>query len=254
MKPGCTFTKTAQSFGARLTYSSAMTGPIHQSTGVAATNAAPTGVPSIDAFVLGPFATNCYLVRTATAQGCWIVDPGFDPSPVIRRVKELDLRPQAVLLTHAHVDHIAGIDSVLRAFPKTPVLLHEAEKGWLSNPELNLSALAGEQVTAHGPDVTIRDGQTLTLEGMEWLVLATPGHSPGGVTFYHAPSNSAIVGDSLFSGSIGRTDFPGSDFQTLENSIKARLYTLPDSTTIYPGHGPTSSIGMEKRNNPFVRA
>jgi glyoxylase-like metal-dependent hydrolase (beta-lactamase superfamily II) len=89
---------------------------------------------------------------------------------------------------------------------------------------------------------------------MEWQVLHTPGHSPGGITLYHAPSGSAIVGDALFAGSIGRTDFPGSDFATLERAIRTRLYTLPDATTIYPGHGPTSTIGVEKRSNPFVQA
>jgi hydroxyacylglutathione hydrolase len=218
-----------------------MSNPLHQS------------VPILEAYELGPFATNCYLVRTPDAPGCWIVDPGLEPEPVISRVRELGLQPRAVVLTHAHVDHIAGVDSVLRAFPGTPVWLHEAEREWTSDPCLNLSILTGLEITCHGPDRLLRDGDTLSLEGLEWAVFHTPGHSPGGLTLYHAPSRTAIVGDALFAGSIGRTDFPGSDFATLERSIRTRLYTLPDDTTIYPGHGPTSTIGREKRSNPYVR-
>src|SRR5687768_11984112 len=104
-----------------------MTRSVHQSSGAPG---APAPTPLIEAFVLGPFATNCYVVRTREAPGCWIVDPGMDPSPVIARVRELNLKPQAIVLTHAHVDHIAGVDSTLRAFPRTPVLLHEAEERW----------------------------------------------------------------------------------------------------------------------------
>jgi hydroxyacylglutathione hydrolase len=210
--------------------------------------------PVIEGFVLGPFAQNCYVVRTEGAGGCWIVDPGFDPEEVVERVRELKATPEAIVLTHAHVDHIAGIDKVLRAFPKVPVWVHEAEKEWLSNPMLNLSALSGMEVTASGPDRLLKDGDELTLEGMTWKVLHTPGHSPGSVTFFHAPSSTAIVGDALFAGSIGRTDFPGSDHRTLERAIRARLYTLPDETIVYPGHGPDTTVGHEKRTNPYVRA
>lgn len=220
-----------------------MSNPVHH----------PAHAPILEAYVLGPFATNCYLVRTQDSRGCWIVDPGLNPTPVIARVRDLNLSPRAVVLTHAHVDHIAGVDSVLRAFPGTPVLLHEAEREWTSDPRLNLSILSGMEVTCHGPDRLLRDGDALTLDGLEWSVLHTPGHSPGGVTLHHAPSHTAIVGDSLFAGSIGRTDFPGSDFATLERSIRERLYTLPDPTSIHPGHGPESTIGRERRSNPFVR-
>ncbi len=213
----------------------------------------PDSSPSITPFVLGPFATNSYIVRMPRRPGCWIIDPSFQPTPLIQHINAQGLTPQAILLTHAHVDHIAGIDAVLRAFPKVPVHLHEAETAWLSDPLLNLSAMGEMPVTVHGPDRTLKDGDTLTLEGSTWDVLFTPGHSPGGVTFSHAPSRTAIVGDTLFSGSIGRTDFPGGDFNTLARSIRARLYTLPGATIIYPGHGPDSTIAAEMRTNPYVR-
>jgi hydroxyacylglutathione hydrolase len=224
-------------------------------------SSANTPVPcTIEGFALGPFETNCYLVYPAEAAAgargrpCWIVDASFQPSEMTERVRELGLNPEALLLTHAHVDHIAGVDEVLAAFPGTPVLIHAAEKEWLGNPMLNLAAGAGMRTTAHGPDGFLEDGQELELGGSRWRVLYTPGHSPGGVTLYCDAAKAALVGDALFAGSIGRTDFPGCDHDLLMQSIRGRLYALPDETTIYPGHGPTSTIGREKRSNPFVRA
>lgn len=207
----------------------------------------------IEGITLGPFETNSYIVSVEGGTACWIVDPSFGPEPLIDRVRESGLKPTAVLLTHAHADHIAGVDEVLEAFPGTPVVVHEAERRWLADPMLNLGMLGGFEVTAQGPTRTYGEGDTLELEGSRWTILHTPGHSPGGVTLYHAPSKVAIVGDTLFFGSVGRSDFPGSDPRTLAASIREKLYRLPDETTIYPGHGPASSIGAEKRTNPFVR-
>ena len=217
-----------------------------------------TNGPGVECFTLGPFATNCYVVTpgeggTGDAKSCWIVDASFEPGEMIGHVRERGLKPAALVLTHAHVDHIAGVRDVLGAFPGTPLLIHEAESGWLNDPLLNLSAMMGMPVTAPEATRVLREGEVLGLSRDEWRVMHTPGHSPGGITLYHEPSGTAIVGDSLFSGSIGRTDFPGSDHATLERSIRERLYTLPDDVRIWPGHGPGSTIGREKKTNPFVR-
>lgn len=234
----------------------------HRAESTASVSPGTAVTPRIQRFTLGPFETNCYVVSVPGSAGCWIVDAGFEPGVLIDWVKESGLNPERLLLTHAHVDHIAGVSEVVRAFGSAasgggkplPVAVHEAEVEWLSNPMLNLSALIGMDVTAPGPSEVLRDGDWLTLAGTRWRVLHTPGHSPGGITLYHVESGTAIVGDTLFNGSVGRTDFPGSDPGTLTTSIRERLYTLPDATVIYPGHGESSTIGREKRGNPFVRA
>jgi hydroxyacylglutathione hydrolase len=202
---------------------------------------------------LGPFATNSYLVSVPGSADCWIIDPSFGPAALIERVRGRGLTPVAIVLTHAHVDHIAGVADVRRAFPGVPVLVHATEAEWLSEPMLNLSALTGMRVTAPGPDGFLEDGKTLTLAGTTWTIRHTPGHSPGGVVLIHDPSGCVIAGDTLFAGSIGRTDFPGGDAATLASSIRNVLYRLPDETRVYPGHGPPTTVGAERRSNPYVR-
>lgn len=205
-------------------------------------------------FALGPFETNCYVVAADGSADCWIVDASFEPEPMIEHVGEAGLAPAALVLTHAHVDHIAGVSAVLAAFPGLPVWMHPAEAAWLNSPMLNLSEAMGAPVTAPGPDAPLEHGQRISLAGTSWTILHTPGHSPGGITLHCEAAGLAIVGDALFAGSIGRTDFPGSDFDTLAASIRDRLYTMPDETRVLPGHGPETTIGREKRSNPFVRA
>lgn len=209
---------------------------------------------SVRGWPLGPFETNCYVVCAAGTDACWIVDPGLDPSEVIETIRAERLRPAAIVLTHAHLDHIAGIPGVLRAFPGIPILGHAAEQDWPQSPALNLSESYGIPIAVPGATRLIADGETLKLGDDAWRVLHTPGHSPGGLTFVNDAARAAIVGDTLFAGSIGRSDFPGSDERQLHESIRAKLYTLPDEVRVLPGHGPATTIGREKRSNPYVKA
>jgi glyoxylase-like metal-dependent hydrolase (beta-lactamase superfamily II) len=212
----------------------------------------PNATPIVEGFALGPFATNCYLVRCGGE--AWVVDVSFEPGPMIERARETGDRITRILLTHAHVDHIAGLAEARRAFPEALVAIHPAERSWLANPELNLSVALGEPFSTEPSEDTLEDGQTLEIGGSTWRVVHTPGHSPGGVTLHCPDAGLALVGDTLFEGSIGRYDFPTSDGPTLFRSIQERLYTLPDDTRVLPGHGPETTIGAEKRSNPFVRA
>lgn len=208
----------------------------------------------IDGFTLGPFATNCFILRDPDSADCWIIDAGWGARAMIERIEAEELSPVRLILTHAHPDHIAGVPEFREAFPGLPVALHAAEKDWLGDPVKNLSALLGEDpVVMDPPDEILEDDQDLGLGENTWRVLHTPGHSPGGVTLYCPELAVAFAGDTLFAGSIGRYDFPSSDGPTLFESIRNRLYTLPDDTAVLPGHGPATTIGREKKSNPFVR-
>ncbi len=204
----------------------------------------------IKPFALGDYQTNCFIVTEDDE--CWVIDCGYEPAALIDYLKTNELKPNAILLTHCHSDHIAGIDQLLSLTGTIPIYAHTLEQEWNMNPMLNLSGLAGRPVTATPPTETLSDGQTLTLRESTWRVVHTPGHSPGSVCFIHDESNQAIVGDTLFAGSIGRHDFPTSNVDDLRNSIQKTIMSLPDDMMVYPGHGPSTTIGHERQTNPFV--
>ncbi|MFD1018741.1 MBL fold metallo-hydrolase [Thalassobacillus hwangdonensis] len=196
---------------------------------------------------LGPLGTNAYIIREG--KECLIVDPGGEGEKLITYLNEEALKPVAALLTHAHFDHIGAVDKVRDHF-KIPVYLHKEEKDWLMDPTKNGSSFfqMGE-ITAEDPDHLLTPGP-LTVGPFKMEVRHTPGHSPGSVSFIF--DTFAVSGDALFQRGIGRTDLPGGDMQTLLTSIRTELFSLGDAYVVYPGHGPATTIGEEKSENPFL--
>jgi len=213
---------------------------------------AVAGDLNIECFSLGEWQTNCYLLHRAGGKPCWLVDAGFDPQPMIEAVRRNNLEPQRLVLTHAHVDHIGGIAAVRAVWPDLPIAIHEAEVSFLSRPDQNLSLFLESPVIAPEADDVLHHGDELELDGLVFEVRHTPGHSPGGITLVQADSHAALVGDALFHDSVGRVDFPTSDGPTLLKSIQEQLLSLPDETRVLAGHGPETTIGRERANNPFL--
>ncbi len=201
------------------------------------------------------FGQNAYVAALAGRDDCVVVDPGFDTATLVDRVQSNRLTPAAVLVTHGHADHIAGIAAFKSHWPDCPILIGEHEADKLTDPKLNLSRDFGFPIVSPAADILVRDGETIELAGMPLTVREIPGHSSGHVIFVletDQPSR-AFVGDVIFSGSIGRTDFPDGDFDLLAQRIRSKLYCLPDETILLPGHGPATTVGREKASNPFVR-
>ncbi len=199
---------------------------------------------------LGPLGTNCYIVHNH--EQALVIDPGGEANKVVTFLREEQLSAQAILLTHAHFDHIGGVQA-LRTDLDLDVYLHQNELEWLSNPDLNRSRSFGSEIVTDRAEHTLKPG-TLQIGPFQFDVLHTPGHSPGSVSFVFAEAGFVISGDVLFRLGIGRTDLPGGDIRKLELSIKNQLYALRDSLIVYPGHGPRTTIEAEKENNPFFPA
>lgn len=201
--------------------------------------------------VVGPFEVNCYLYwDEATSDGV-IIDPGLDGDVIIHEVGKSGMAPRAILLTHGHGDHIAAVEPVKEHF-QLPLYVGKGDEELMRNPSANVSELIGQPIVAPRPDHIVEDEQTIAIGSLQFSVIATPGHTPGGVCYLDEKANLIFTGDSLFWGSIGRTDLPGGSLNTLLDSIKGKLMKLPDSITCYPGHGPQTTIGAEKSQNPFL--
>lgn len=208
----------------------------------------------IQTIVSMPFAENSYVAWHEGRADCVVIDPGTEPEAILQFLRAQGLTPAAILNTHGHVDHIAGNADLKGAFPDAPLVIGVGDEPLLSDPVLNVSRWAGFDVVSPPADRVVREGDTLLFAGLALDIREIPGHSPGHIVYAVRDSGIVFGGDVLFRGSIGRTDFPGGSLETLAAGIREKLYTMPDETVIYPGHGPVTKVGHEKRTNPFVSA
>ncbi len=206
----------------------------------------------ISYLVLGPFMTNTYLVWNEDGMDGIIIDPSFTPEHIWQAVLKIGMVPKKILLTHAHVDHIAGLNFLREKFPDAKVYMSAKDLPLLTSASMNLSNMLDQPVVCGKPDVLVMEGDHITEGAIDLEVLETPGHTPGGLSFYDKKEGLVFTGDTLFQGSVGRTDFPGGSMTTLLAGIRSELFTLPDATHVLPGHGEPTTIGVEKRTNPFL--
>lgn len=211
-------------------------------------------IMQIDCLVMGAYETNCYILRSSeTAEDCLVIDPGLGPDRLIEYLQEQELNPVAVVLTHGHIDHIAGVAALRERFPDIKVYVHKLDAEMLTEPYANLSAMAGSAFSVEPAEFSLDEQDVIELAGVKLSVLHTPGHTPGGICLYSEEEGVVFSDDVLFAESIGRTDFPNGSMEQLLNSVKEKLFILPDETKVYPGHGPVTTIAHEKAHNPFLR-
>lgn len=204
----------------------------------------------IKTFIAGMMQTNCYVASNEETKECFLVDPAVCTPDMVSYIKENGLKLQAILLTHGHFDHILGITEFLREF-EVPVYAYEAEKELLEDAEKNLSSAYGMFYTFKEAEY-LKDGQVLEIAGMKIKVIYTPGHTVGGCCYYLEEEKVLFSGDTLFYTSIGRTDFETGSYNKLVNSVRLKLFRLPDEVKVYPGHMSETTIGYEKKYNPFL--
>ena len=201
-----------------------------------------------------PFAENSYLVWDDAGTDAFVIDPGFEPELIVEALQERGLTLVAIVCTHGHCDHIAGNAALKRAYPDAPVIIGAGDAAMLTDANKNLSGGYGFDVISPPADRLVTDGEALTVAGITMDVGEIPGHSPGHVVYVLRDTKPTRVlgGDVLFRGGVGRTDFPGGSFPQLKAGIRRVLWPLPDDTVVYPGHGPVTTTGQEKRTNPYL--
>ncbi|NQV33379.1 MAG: MBL fold metallo-hydrolase [Phycisphaeraceae bacterium] len=207
----------------------------------------------IKTFVLGAFQTNSYVLRSEdSSTACVVIDTGLTADTLTAFLQAKSYTPKALILTHGHADHIAGVPELIALWPELTVYAHQAEASVLSDPNLNLSTMAGTPMAIECAVQHVVQDQIIEAAGIRLKALHTPGHTQGGMSLYAEERGVVFSGDTLFAESVGRTDFPGGSQATLIQSIRDQLFVLPDETRVYPGHGPSTTIGHEKQHNPYA--
>lgn len=203
-----------------------------------------------ETLVVGALETNCYLAFCPETRISAVIDPGADPEKIIQAIAELELKPVLLINTHGHVDHV-GANKDIKDKYSVPLCIHEADQKMLGSVlQSGLSFLLGAKASPEA-DRFLEDGEILDIGHQQLAVIHTPGHSPGSISL---KSNGLIfTGDTLFSGGVGRTDLPGGSWKELEKSINERILRFPDDVLILPGHGPTTTVGQERADNPFLQ-
>lgn len=201
--------------------------------------------------VVGPFAANCYLAACRRTGEALLVDPGGDVARALGMRAPEGFRVVRIFCTHGHVDHVAGAAEAKR-LTGAPLEIHPADEGWLAAVPSQAEMFGFEAAEAPTAELHAEDGETIRFGDLEAKVLHTPGHSAGSSCLWFPSTGVVFTGDTLFAGSVGRTDLPGGDFEALASSIRGKLLGLGDDVRFYPGHGPAGTIGEERRSNPFV--
>lgn len=204
----------------------------------------------IGRMVVGPVQTNCYYVLNEDTKEAVVIDPADKGDRIYEEITKRGMTIRGILLTHGHFDHVMGLDS-LRKAADVKAYIGEGDAALIESADLNVSHMFGMPFSTKA-DETVKDGQVLEMAGMKIKVIGTPGHTAGGVSYYFEDAGIVVSGDTLFSESVGRTDFPTSSSAQLRESIKEKLFALPEDVYVYPGHGPVTTIEHEKANNPFV--
>jgi glyoxylase-like metal-dependent hydrolase (beta-lactamase superfamily II) len=206
----------------------------------------------LETFPVGPLQCNCTILGDEAAREAIVIDPGDDITRIHRRLEELGLKLKQILITHGHIDHVGGALK-LKRLTGAPILLNENDLPQLNMMDMQAAWLGVATPEVGSPDESLTDGMTVGLTCCPAQVLHTPGHTQGSVCLHFVPLNLLVAGDTLFAGSVGRTDLPGGDGPQLIRSIESRLLALPDDTRVIPGHGPATTIGDERESNPFLR-
>ncbi|RQD76722.1 MAG: MBL fold metallo-hydrolase [Candidatus Syntrophonatronum acetioxidans] len=199
---------------------------------------------------VGNLMSNCYIIGCQDTSEAVVIDPGAEPDTILAVLEENNLKLKYIINTHGHVDHM-GANEPLQKATSADILIHEEDAQLFHNPQENLSMFVGGEVLLSPPQRLLKEGDTITFGNITLKVIHTPGHTRGGISLY--TDQVVFTGDTLFAGSIGRTDLPGGDYKEIIRSIKEKILPLGDETNVCPGHGPVSSVAKEKKTNPFLR-